>query len=483
MPHKRPPVRILVPLALLLAAGAYYGIRALSAGDAVPLRASGTIEAVTINIAAEMAGRIVEVSAEEGESVNKGEPVLRIDDSLLSAQRDVAAAALLAAQASEKSAQGALAAATAQYQIALETALLSDRKDRLSDWFAEDPDQFEQPGWYFSRAEQIEAAQSQVDAAWSELEASRSSLMAADEASDQAAFLEAERRLLEARLAYLVADAVNDKAQNSTSSNVPVGRYNRTHCGTNQGYKLAEGRLTNVIYTCEGDPQLSEAGEALYQSATAELADAQAAYNTLLSTDVGEKVLSARAAVAVAQERYYSTLDLLYRLQTADQAPAVTAARLSMEQAGAAVEQARAAVSQARASVELLERQIAKLTVYAPTDGVILTRAVEPGEFVQPGAAALTMADLGALTITVYVPEDRYGAIRIGQRAAVTVDSFPDRTFAAEVTRIADEAEYTPRNVQTVEGRSSTVYAVTLKLLDAAAGLKIGMPADVDFLE
>jgi HlyD family secretion protein len=241
--------------------------------------------------------------------------------------------------------------------------------------------------------------------------------------------------------------------------------------------------MTNVIYTCEGDPQLSEAGEALYRSATAELEDAQASYNALLSTDAGEEVLSARAAVAVAQERYYSTLDLLYRLQTADQEPTVTAAQNSMEQADAAAEQARAAVSQARASLELLERQVAKLTVYAPTDGVILTRAVEPGEFVQPGAAALTMADLGALTITVYVPEDRYGAIRIGQRAAVTVDSFPDRTFAAEVTRIADEAEYTPRNVQTVEGRSSTVYAVTLRLLDAAADLKIGMPADVDFLE
>jgi multidrug resistance efflux pump len=56
------------------------------------------------------------------------------------------------------------------------------------------------------------------------------------------------------------------------------------------------------------------------------------------------------------------------------------------------------------------------------------------------------------LTITVYVPEDRYGEISLGQQAEVNVDSFPGETFQAQVTYIADTAEYTPRNVQTVEG-------------------------------
>ena len=114
-------------------------------------------------------------------------------------------------------------------------------------------------------------------------------------------------------------------------------------------------------------------------------------------------------------------------------------------------------------------------------DGSILTRNVEPGEFVQPGAVTFAMADLEDMTITVYVPEDRYGQISLGQQAHVTVDSFPDETFPAEVIHIADQAEFTPRNVQTVEGRSSTVFAIKLKVTDSEGKLKIGMPADVVF--
>jgi HlyD family secretion protein len=122
-----------------------------------------------------------------------------------------------------------------------------------------------------------------------------------------------------------------------------------------------------------------------------------------------------------------------------------------------------------------------KLTVYAPMDGIILTRNAEPGEFVQPGAVAFALADLNDITITVYVPEDRYGQISLGEQADVTVDSFPGETFTAEVIQIADQAEFTPRNIQTVEGRSSTVYAIKLSVTNSDGKLKIGMPADVVF--
>ena len=85
------------------------------------------------------------------------------------------------------------------------------------------------------------------------------------------------------------------------------------------------------------------------------------------------------------------------------------------------------------------------------------------------------------LTITVYVPEDRYGELSIGQAATVTVDSFAVITFKAAVIHIADQAEFTPRNVQTAEGRSSTVFAIKLKVDDPEGKLKTGMPADVVF--
>jgi HlyD family secretion protein len=90
---------------------------------------------------------------------------------------------------------------------------------------------------------------------------------------------------------------------------------------------------------------------------------------------------------------------------------------------------------------------------------------------------------LDELTITVYVPEDRSGQIKLGQQAQVTVDSWPRRNGLRrrESIHIADQAEFTPRNVQTVEGRSSTVYAIKLKVTDSEGKLKIGMPADVVF--
>jgi HlyD family secretion protein len=91
------------------------------------------------------------------------------------------------------------------------------------------------------------------------------------------------------------------------------------------------------------------------------------------------------------------------------------------------------------------------------------------------------MADISHLTITVYVPEDLYGKIKLGMAATMKVDSFPNESFTAQVSYISDQAEFTPRNVQTVEGRSSTVYAIKLTVSDPQGQLKPGMPADVTF--
>ena len=163
-------------------------------------------------------------------------------------------------------------------------------------------------------------------------------------------------------------------------------------------------------------------------------------------------------------------------LQTGAESPAVVAAMNALDQA-------RTALAQAESNLALLDTQMTKLTVSAPADGVVLTRNVEPGEFVQPGATAFTMADLGNITITVYVPEDRLHEIKLGQEATVTIDSATGTRpeFGAVVVHIADQAEFTPRNVQTVGGRSSTVFAVKLKVSNNNGVLKIGMPADVVF--
>jgi multidrug efflux pump subunit AcrA (membrane-fusion protein) len=472
----------IVMIVVFLAAILYFAFLMISNKSDGKLRASGTIEAVEVNVSAETSGKVKEVTAEEGQAVKTGDALLNLDDTLLSAQRAVAAAQLDAAKAGAQTAQDALNTAKSQYQIALETALSQDKKTRTQDWFS-NPNQFEQPNWYFSRAEQLQSAQAQVDIALKAWEDAKANLENLNTSADKAEFLKTERRLLDARTAYQMAKNVNNLAQNSADANAPVGKYNRTHCGTNNGYVVYPRRLTNFVYGCRGDDYLANAGDNIYDAAEKELDQAQKAYDALLDTQAADEVLQARADAVVAQEHYYAALDFMRKLQTGDQSINVLAAQGVLSQAQSAADQAQKNVQQVQANLDLLDAQMKKLTIYAPMDGVVLARNVDPGEFVQPGGAALTMADLNELTITVYVPEDRYGEVRLGQTVYVTVDSFPGETFTATVTYIADQAEFTPRNVQTVQGRSATVYAIKLKVSDPNTKLKLGMPADVVFTQ
>jgi HlyD family secretion protein len=114
-------------------------------------------------------------------------------------------------------------------------------------------------------------------------------------------------------------------------------------------------------------------------------------------------------------------------------------------------------------------------------DGTILLRLIEPGELAVAGSPVITLAQLDRLTLTVYLPEDSYGLVKLNDEVEVRVDSFPEEIFSAKVVRIADQAEFTPRNVQTQEGRRTTVYAIDLVIADQSGKLKPGMPADVVF--
>ena len=149
-----------------------------------------------------------------------------------------------------------------------------------------------------------------------------------------------------------------------------------------------------------------------------------------------------------------------------------------MQQAETGVAQAKAGLEQAKASVETLEVQLSKTEVYAPASGVIMARNLELGEVVGAGSSGLIIGELDEVELTVYIPEDRYGQVQLGQEATIMVDSFPGESFAGKIIRIANEAEFTPRNVQTVDGRKSTVYGVVIRVPNAEWKLKPGMPAD-----
>jgi len=295
---------------------------------------------------------------------------------------------------------------------------------------------------------------------------------------NNADFIAAETRLANARMGYLIAKSVRDHAQ-MTGGKVSPEDVQVDLPPHTPSYRI---RIA-IAKSLSGDSDILTVAQDSFDSADVELDESQQAYFDLLTTDAADRVMQARAALTVAQERYDVALDGVSRLQTGESSPQVRIAAAGLEQAKAALQNAESAVHQAEANLSLSDIQIAKLTVAAPLSGMILTRNVEPGEFVQPGAVAFAMADLNDITITVYVPEDRYGQISLGEQADVSVDSFPGETFTAEVIHIASQAEFTPRNVQTVEGRSSTVYAIKLRVTNSEGKLKIGMPADVVFIK
>ncbi|MGD0003770.1 MAG: efflux RND transporter periplasmic adaptor subunit [Anaerolineaceae bacterium] len=119
--------------------------------------------------------------------------------------------------------------------------------------------------------------------------------------------------------------------------------------------------------------------------------------------------------------------------------------------------------------------------IVSPINGVVLEVLFQPGETATPGANLVVVSNLDELTLTVYVPEDRYGVIMLGQVYPVTVDSFPGQSFNGTVAYISDQAEFTPRNVQTTDSRKATVFAIKLDLDPTGGLLKPGMPADVHF--
>lgn len=140
----------------------------------------------------------------------------------------------------------------------------------------------------------------------------------------------------------------------------------------------------------------------------------------------------------------------------------------------------RAQVAQAQAAIQATDAALANTIILGPFDATVTVRHREPGEIVAPGAAVLTLMNAADRWVRIYVPEDRIGAVRMGMPAAITSDTYPDKTYPGEVVFIASQAEFTPKSVQTTEERVRLVYAVKVRIkTDPDLELKPGMPADV----
>jgi membrane fusion protein YbhG len=139
---------------------------------------------------------------------------------------------------------------------------------------------------------------------------------------------------------------------------------------------------------------------------------------------------------------------------------------------------ARAELRRQEERLAYLRRQLDETRIVAPSDGVIQSIDLRPGDLVEAGRPVAKLLEPSELWVRVYVPEPQLGNVRQGQTADVTVDTWPDRKFPGRVVEISDRAEYTPRNVQTAEQRSDQVFGVKVAI-DPTPDLKPGMAAMV----
>ncbi|HLO14515.1 MAG TPA: efflux RND transporter periplasmic adaptor subunit [Anaerolineales bacterium] len=468
-----------VLIVVLITAGAWW-IRAQAASTSTrdSLEATGVIETQQVALANEIGGKIAEVLVEEGQPVKANQPLVRLDTSLLTAQRQVTQRGVDSAQTARLAAQNAYDLAQAQYDATVTTARAQQGAARLTDWLGRAPSQFNQHLWYFSQGEQITAAQVEVDSSQKALEQAQADLDQVVKSLNNADFVNAETRLSNARVSYLVAKTVRDQARATGGKVRPEDISLPDMPAFAPAYRI-KINIAKKLSSESGEVNTS-AQDAL-DAVEAELDDAQQAYDGLLNTDAADRVLKARAAVSVARERHEVALDTLHRLQEGEYSPQVKIASISLERAKTGLQQAQNTVDEAEASLALLDTQMKKLTVHTPMDGVVLTRSAEVGQVALPGATLIEIGRLDELELTVYLPEEKFGLVVPDQTVKVHVDAYPANVFEGKVIRMANEAEFTPTNVQTKEDRTRLVYAVVIKLDNPGLELKPGMIADVEF--
>ena len=133
------------------------------------------------------------------------------------------------------------------------------------------------------------------------------------------------------------------------------------------------------------------------------------------------------------------------------------------------------------AARETFQLQAEDYTLRSPLTGVVTRVPAHPGELALPGQVLIAVSDLSTLKLTLYVRLADLGHVAVGQRLAITADPYPGRTFEGVVTSINQQAEFTPRNVQTQSDRMNLVFGVQATVQNADGTLKPGMPIDAQF--
>jgi multidrug resistance efflux pump len=136
-------------------------------------------------------------------------------------------------------------------------------------------------------------------------------------------------------------------------------------------------------------------------------------------------------------------------------------------------------LAQGRAQLAEIDSHLREMT--APSDSVLEVLSVKVGDVLAPNQQVATLLLTNHIWVRVFVPETWLGQIQLGAKVTARVDSFPGKDFSGTVEQIAREAEFTPRNVQTVGERVKQVFGVKVRLDNSEGRLRAGMSADVTF--
>ncbi len=209
-----------------------------------------------------------------------------------------------------------------------------------------------------------------------------------------------------------------------------------------------------------------------------ELEAMQTQYDLALSShqESGARVAAAREGLSLRQEgaRPEQIAQARAVLQQAQAAYSLVAAGPRAE----TIEQAEAQLEIANEALRMAVQQLDYTVLAAPFDGVVLSKSVEPGEWLNPGSAVVTVGDLDTVYLRAYINETDLGRLVLGQTVEVTTDTYPDKVYGGTVIFISSESEFTPKVVQTFEERVKLMYLVKIELENPNQELKPGMPAD-----
>ncbi len=262
-----------------------------------------------------------------------------------------------------------------------------------------------------------------------------------------------------------------------------------------EGDAVEQGQLLARLHTELLDAQLAEAQAAL-QAQQQLLAKLEAGSRPQEIGKGEAELAAAQARAKAARDSYQRMAQLLEKkLASADtvensrsladaaeaQAEAVKQAlallKLGPRQEDLAI--ARAQLAQRQAALTAAQQRLEDASLYAPANGVIRNRILEPGDMAFPQVPVLTLAFTDPVWVRAYLPESMLGRVKQGVMATIHSDSYPGKTYGGWVGYISPTAEFTPKTVQTPELRTRLVYSIRVFACNPDDELRLGMPVTV----